>query len=371
MVLWDTSYWAETPSATSLRLYLIMKIAQIAPLAESCPPRTYGGTERMVSYLTEELVAQGHEVTLFASGDSVTAAELVPCTERALNLDPEVTHQLPYAVEMLDKVTRRADEFDAMHFHIDYIHFPMVRHFASRTLTTLHWRLDLYDLRSFYGEFPHIPLVSISDAQRRGMAGNVNWAGTVHHGLPVDLLPFSAVSTGGYLAFLGRIVPEKGLDHAIRIAAAAGLPLKIAARIEAENDPYWRNVIEPLIEASLTVEYTGEIDEAQKASFLGNARALLFPIDWPEPFGLVMIEAMACGTPVIAYGRGAAPEVIDDGVTGFIVSTVDEAAAAIGKLDRLDRRRIRAVFEKRFTAERMARDYLALYARHAEMRLRA
>lgn len=337
-----------------------MKIAQIAPLAERCPPKLYGGTERIVSYLTEELVRQGHQVTLFASGDSRTAARLVPGTEVALRLNPAVRDPIPYHVMMLDEVRRRADEFDVLHFHIDLLHFPLIREFAGRTVTTLHGRLDLPDLWPFYRAFPEVPLVSISDHQRLPMPP-VNWAGTVYHGLPSDLLRFNAQPRDGYLAFLGRISPEKRPDRAIEIAARAGLPLKIAAKIDKADQAYWDETIAPLIEAHANVQFIGEINEHQKAEFLGNARALLFPIDWPEPFGLVMIEAMACGTPVVAFRCGSVPEVIDDGVTGYIVDDIDAAVQAVRRIGELDRAVIRATFDKRFTVRRMAEDYVAIY----------
>ena len=338
-----------------------MKIAQIAPLVESCPPRLYGGTERIVSFLTEELVAQGHEVTLFASGDSRTSAELVRCSKRALRLNPEVKDHVPYHMIMLDEVRRRADEFDVLHFHIEQWHFPLIRDVAERTVTTLHGRLDLPDLKPFYAAFPDIPLVSISNRQRRPLPRRINWVGNVPHGLPRDLLPFSPEPKGGYLAFLGRISPEKRPDRAIDIALRAGMPLKIAAKIDKVDQAYWTEAIAPKIAAHESVEFIGEINERQKAEFLGNARALLFPIDWPEPFGLVMIEAMACGTPVVAFRSGSTPEVIDDGVTGFIVDSIDQALEAVLRAKALDRAGVRATFERRFTAERMARDYLAIY----------
>ncbi|AMA57778.1 glycosyltransferase family 4 protein [Bradyrhizobium sp. CCGE-LA001] len=339
-----------------------MKIAQIAPLAESCPPRLYGGTERIVSYLTEELVRQGHEVTLFASGDSITSAELVPCSKMALRLDPAVKDMTPHHVMMLDQVARRADEFDVLHFHIDHLHYPLMRPYRDRILTTLHGRLDLPDLLQFYSAFPEPPLVSISNAQRRPMPP-VNWLGTVLHGLPENVLPYRHVPCGDYFAFLGRISPEKGPDKAIEIAARAGVRLKMAAKIDAADQRYWDQVIAPMVAAHPNVEFIGEINEFQKADFLGNARALLFPICWPEPFGLVMIEAMACGTPVIALAHGSVEEVIDHGVSGFVVSSVDEAVAAAKSVGTLERQAIRARFEQRFTAERMARDYLAAYRR--------
>ncbi|TWG97927.1 glycosyltransferase involved in cell wall biosynthesis [Mesorhizobium sp. J18] len=337
-----------------------MKIAQIAPLAERCPPRLYGGTERIVSYLTEELVRQGHEVTLFASGDSITNAELVPCCDMALRLNPTVRDPLPYHSVMLEQVRRRAAEFDILHFHIDYLHYPMAASFSNKMVTTLHGRLDLPDIKPFYSVFPHYPLISISDDQRRPMP-RVNWAGTVYHGLPKDLLPFTEVPDGDYLAFLGRISPEKRPDRAIEIAARAGMKLKIAAKIDKADQTYWDEIIAPMVANHPNVEFIGEINEHQKADFLGNARALLFPIDWPEPFGLVMIEAIACGTPVIAFRNGSVPEVIDDGLTGFIVDNLDDAVAAVSKVDSLERSAVRSVFEERFTIERMALDYLAIY----------
>jgi glycosyltransferase involved in cell wall biosynthesis len=336
-----------------------MRIAQIAPLIESVPPKLYGGTERIVSYLTEALVREGHDVTLFASGDSETAAELVPCSERALRLDSTIRDPLPYYMVMLDRVRRRVAEFDVVHFHIDYLHFPLFRDIADRTLTTQHGRLDLPDLPVAYRAFSEFPLASISDDQRRPCP-DWHWLGTVHHGLPADPFPFSPVARSGYLAFLGRICPEKRPDHAIEIARRTGIPLKIAAKVDRVDQTYFDEVIRPLLRDPL-IEYIGEIGDADKAAFLGGARALLFPIDWPEPFGLVMIEAMACGTPVIAYRRGSVPEVIEDGWSGFIVDDLEGAVAAVAELDRIDRGMVRARFEHRFTAERMANDYLALY----------
>lgn len=336
-----------------------MKIAQIAPLAERCPPRLYGGTERIVSYLTEELVRLGHDVTLFASGDSRTKARLVPCCDMALRLNPSVRDPLPYHMLMLEQVRLCADEFDVLHFHIDLMHYPLAAS-LGRMVTTLHGRLDLPDLPPFYAAFPRYPLVSISDSQRRPLAF-ANWAATVHHGLPEDLLPFSANPKEGYLAFLGRISPEKRPDRAIEIATRAGMKLKIAAKIDKADEAYWDGTIRPMLASHPNVEFVGEISEHAKATFLGEASALLFPIDWPEPFGLVMIEAMACGTPVIAFRNGSVPEVIDEGVSGFIVSDVDEAVAAARHIDLIDRAEVRAAFEERFTAERMARDYLDVY----------
>ncbi|WP_211945562.1 glycosyltransferase family 4 protein [Cupriavidus yeoncheonensis] len=339
-----------------------MKIAQIAPLVEACPPRQYGGTERVVAYLSDELVRQGHDVTLFASGDSSTAARLVSCAPRALRTDPSVRDILPYHVMMLDEVCRRADDFDVLHFHTDLLHFPMARSFSDRTVTTLHGRLDLPDLWPFYSAFADMPLVSISLGQRDPMPP-VCWLGNVYHGLPERLLPFHAAGRGGYLAFLGRISPEKRPDRAIRIAVQSGLPLKIAAKIDRVDRAYWEADIAPLVSRHANIEYLGEIGEREKTRFLGGARALLFPIDWPEPFGLAMIEAMACGTPVIAFRCGSVPEVIDDGVNGFVVDSVDEAVAAVGRIGEIDRRAVRRAFLARFSAERMAHDYLALYGR--------
>ncbi len=338
-----------------------MKIAQIAPLAESCPPKLYGGTERIVSYLTEELVEQGHDVTLFASGDSATRAELVPCSDVGLRLDPHVEDPIVHHVLMLEKLRLRAHEFDVIHFHIHLLQFAMIHPFADKTVTTLHGRLDLLDLMTFYSAFPKIPLSSISYSQRAPLPPEINWAGNIYHGLPHDLLPFSAKASGGYLAFLGRISPEKRPDRAIEIAAHTGRQLKIAAKVDKQDQAYWDDVIEPMIKAHPNVEYLGEINDREKAKFLGDAAALLFPIDWPEPFGLVMIEAMACGTPVIAFRSGSVAEVIDDGVSGFVVGSVEEAASAVSRLPELDRASVRAVFEERFAVKRMARDYLKMY----------
>jgi glycosyltransferase involved in cell wall biosynthesis len=337
-----------------------MRIAQIAPLCERVPPKLYGGTERIVSYLTEELVRQGHEVTLFASGDSKTSAKLVPCCDTALRLNPSVKDTLPYHIIMLEEVRKRADQFDLLHFHIDFLHAPMVRQLAVRTLTTQHGRLDLPDLAPFYGVFRELPLVSISNNQRRYLP-HANWVGSVHHGLPRDLLPFKPRPSGGYLAFLGRISPEKGPNRAIEIAARAGMPLKIAAKVDRVDQAYWDEFIHPMVKAHPNVEFIGEIDEHEKAAFLGDAAALLFPIDWPEPFGLVMIEAMACGTPVIALRRGSVPEIVEEGVSGFVVDTVEQATAAVRRIPNLDRAKVRNAFERRFTAERMTRGYLEIY----------
>jgi glycosyltransferase involved in cell wall biosynthesis len=336
------------------------EIAQIAPLAERVPPKLYGGTERIVSALTEELVAQGHDVTLFASGDSKTRARLVPCTTMALRLNAEVKDTIPYHVMLLEAVRQQYDDFDIVHFHVDMLHFPLVRELGRPTITTLHGRLDLPDLQPFYRAFPDIALVSVSDNQRLPMPP-VNWVGTVLHGLPSTVLPFTPRPQGDYLAFLGRISPEKGPDRAIQIAARCGLQLKMAAKVDQADQQYWEHVIRPMVQASPHVAFLGEVDEQQKADLLGNARALLFPIDWPEPFGLVMIEAMACGTPVVAFRCGSVPEVIDNGVSGFVVDTIDQAIAAVKRIDTLDRARVRRTFEARFTAQRMARDYLSIY----------
>jgi glycosyltransferase involved in cell wall biosynthesis len=336
-----------------------MKIAQIAPLAESVPPRLYGGTERVVSYLTEELVRLGHEVTLFASGDSQTSARLVPCAPRALRLDPGVIEELPHLVLMLEQVRKRANEFDVLHFHVEHLHLPLFRPIARKTVTTLHGRLDLPDLRPLYGEFGDMPLVSISDSQRRALR-SANWVATVHHGLPGEVCPYNPSPRGEYLAFLGRVSPEKGLERAIEIACRAEVRLRIAAKIDAVDERYFRSRIAPRLAHPL-IEFVGELDEPQKPAFLGNARALLFPIDWPEPFGLAMIEAMSCGTPVIAWPKGAVPEIVEHGVTGLIVRSLDEAVAAARSVGELDRLQVRERFEERFSAARMARDYLAVY----------
>jgi glycosyltransferase involved in cell wall biosynthesis len=338
-----------------------MRIAQIAPLMERVPPRLYGGTERVVAYLTDALVRLGHEVTLFASGDSQTLAKLAPCSREALRLDPAVVDPLPHGVLQLEEVRRQADRFDVLHFHADYLHFPLFRERANCTVTTLHGRLDLPDLQPLFREFKDMPLVSISEDQRRPMPP-VRWLGTVHHGLPRDLLQLEPEPLGGYLAFLGRISPEKRPDLAIEIAERAGLPLRIFAKIDRVDELYFQEKIAPLLDHPL-VEFVGEIDDAAKQRALGDALALLFPIDWPEPFGLSMIEAMACGTPVIAFRRGSVPEVLEHGSTGFIVGSVEEAVEAVRRVGQLDRHSIRRRFEERFTAERMAHDYLTLYQR--------
>ena len=337
----------------------MLKIAQIAPLIESVPPRLYGGTERIVSYLTEELVALGHDVTLFASGDSVTAAHLVPCVPKALRLEAGVRDPMPYYMLMLDRVRQRADAFDVLHFHIDQLHFPLFRSIAGRTVTTLHGRQDLPDLLPLYLGFGDMPLVSISNAQRRPVP-SANFAETVHHGIPAVLHRATTNARGGYLAFLGRISPEKRPDRAISIARALGIPLKIAAKVDRADETYFKTEIEPLLEGG-GVEFIGEINEHQKTQFLGGAKALLFPVDWPEPFGLSMIEAMACGTPVLAFRCGSVPEIVEDGVTGAIVETMEEAIAALPRVIELDRKKVRQRFEQRFSATRMANDYVGIY----------
>ena len=336
-----------------------MKIAQIAPLMESVPPRLYGGTERIVSYLTDELVRLGHAVTLFASADSVTAAELVGCASMALRLDGNVRDPIPYYMLMLDRVRKLAEEFDILHFHIDQFHFPLFRRMADRTVTTLHGRQDVPDLKPLYLGFSEMPLVSISNDQRRPIA-KANFVATVHHGIPANSLTPVYNPRGGYVAFLGRISPEKRPDRAIRIARTLGIPLKIAAKVDKVDEDYFRETIAPLLKDP-GVEFIGEINERSKAEFLGEAQALLFPIDWPEPFGLVMIEAMACGTPVLAFRHGSVSEIIDQGVTGAIVDTMDEAVMMLPGVIALDRRAVRRRFEQRFSSARMAADYVAVY----------
>jgi glycosyltransferase involved in cell wall biosynthesis len=335
-----------------------MRIAQVAPLYERVPPTTYGGTERVVSFLTEELVKLGHDVTLFASGDSRTAARLAAVRPRSMRTDAACEDPLAAHVLMLEQVARVAHEFDIVHFHTGYLHFPVARRMSCAHVTTLHGRLDVADLRPLFDEFPDMPLVSISNAQRRPIP-RANWQRTVHHGLPIKLLPFSPKSRG-YLVFVGRISPEKRPDRAIEIARHAGLPLKIAAKVDAADKKYFRDVIEPML-STPGVEYIGEIGESQKANLLGGAQALLFPIDWPEPFGMVLIEAMACGTPIVAWNHGSVPEIVEHGRNGFVVNSIREATAAVVDSVKLDRAACRTVFEARFTADRMARDYVSIY----------
>ncbi len=337
-----------------------MRIAQVSPLIESVPPRQYGGTERVVAFLTDELVTAGHDVTLFATGDSRTLARLVPCAPRALRLDPTCVDVLAHHVRMVEEVARRAASFDLVHFHIDYVHFSLMRRLGVPHVTTLHGRLDAPDLAPLYRLFADEPLVSISDAQRTPLPF-AGWAGTVYHGLPPDLLSFHA-GPGNYLAFLGRVSPEKGVDAAIEIAKRTCLPLKIAAKVDKVDADYFAARIKPLLGHPL-IEFVGEIGEKEKDRFLGEAAAVLFPIDWPEPFGLVMIEAMACGTPVVALRRGSVPEVMRDGVSGFVVDDIDEAVRAVTRALALPRAACRAYFEERFRAARMAEDYVAIYER--------
>jgi len=337
-----------------------MRIAQVAPLSESVPPKQYGGTERIVSYLTEELVRQGHDVTLFASGDSVTRARLVAPCRRSLRRSDGCIDRMAHHVLMLEQVSQRAHEFDVVHYHIDYLHFPLSRRALIPHVTTLHGRLDIPDLVPLYEQFRDMPVLSISNAQRKPLPW-VNWQATIYHGLPEDLFRFRP-KPGSYLAFLGRISPEKRVDRAIEIAKRAGIPLKVAAKVDPVDKDYFERAVEPLLRSAV-VEYVGEISDEEKDQFLGNAYALLFPIDWPEPFGLVMIEAMACGTPVIAYDGGAVSEVIEEGRTGFIVKEVEGATEAVRRVPELSRVRCREVFEKRFTAARMASNYLQVYER--------
>jgi glycosyltransferase involved in cell wall biosynthesis len=337
-----------------------MRIAQIAPLCESVPPRLYGGTERVVAYLTDELVRQGHAVTLFASGDSQTSADLVPVCPQAQRLRGNCADGLADHVRMIEQVAQRADEFDVLHFHTGYLQFPVLRRLRAAHLTTMHGRLDLPEFAPLYREFGDMPLVSISDAQRLPLR-RACWIGTVYHGLPPDLLQFHP-RRGDYFAFLGRVSPEKRLDRAIAIATACGVPLRVAAKVDPVDREYFETTIRPLLDNPL-VEFIGEIDEQTKNDFLGRARALLFPIDWPEPFGLVMIEALACGVPVVAFRGGSVAEIIQTGVSGFVVDDLEQAVAAANRVGSLDRRACRAVFDRRFSVARMASDYARLYKR--------
>jgi glycosyltransferase involved in cell wall biosynthesis len=345
-----------------------MRIAQVAPLYERVPPLYYGGTERIVSYLTEELVNQGHQLTLFASGDSVTQAHLVSPCARPLRLNSACKDRLVYHLLQLEQVSRNAAAFDIIHFHTDNLHYPLSRKLGTPHLTTLHGRLDLPDLVPLYHEFADAPVVSISNAQRIPLPW-INWQGTVHHGIPVDLYEYKQ-SRGDYLVFLGRISPEKRVDRAIEIAKRVKMKLKIAAKVDAVDRCYMDTEIRPLLDHPL-IEFVGEIGDTEKAELLGDAYALLFPIDWVEPFGLVMIEAMACGTPVIAFRRGSVPEVIDDNVTGFIVESIDDSLRALDKIEHFDRSRCRSVFEKRFSAARMAADYVKIYEGLMKTQVRA
>jgi glycosyltransferase involved in cell wall biosynthesis len=337
-----------------------MRIAQVAPLIESVPPKHYGGTERIVSYLTEELVRLGHEVTLFGSGDSVTRARLIATTRRSLRKNERCKDPIARELILIDHVVEHASEFDVIHFHTGYLHFPICRYLSVPHVTTLHGRLDIPDFVAVHERFREVPLVSISNAQRAPII-SANWQATIYHGLPEDLFRFYP-DRGDYLAFLGRISPEKGADQAIEIAKRVGMPLKIAAKVDRVDRRYFKRVVEPLLNDS-GVEWIGEITDQQKNEFLGKAYALLFPIDWPEPFGLVMIEAMACGTPVIAYDRGSVPEVMENGVTGFVVRELDQAVEATRRVRDVSRASCREVFERRFTAGRMANDYVNAYER--------
>jgi glycosyltransferase involved in cell wall biosynthesis len=336
-----------------------MKIAQVSPLYESVPPRLYGGTERVVSYLTEELVKQGHEVTLFASGDSITKARLRSCCDKALRLDSSCIDQIAPHFTLLEMVHKELENFDVVHYHLDYLHYPLSRrnHLVPH-ITTLHGRLDLPELQPLYNEYRDIPLISISNSQQSALP-LVNWKGTIYHGLPLELYKRNE-NPGKYLAFVGRVSYEKRIDRAIEIAKRTGIPLKIAAKIGKEDEEYYENILKPLLNDPL-VEFVGEIGEKDKDEFLGNAMALLFPIDWPEPFGLVMIEAMACGTPVIGWRIGSVPEIIDQGVSGFIVESIEESVEAVKSISSLSRKVVRETFEKRFSASGMAKNYLELY----------
>ena len=335
-----------------------MRIAQVSPLIESVPPRTYGGTERVVSWLVETMIALGHDVTLFATADSTTTATLRPCAPQALRLDRDCRQPLAYDLVLMRRVLAESHRFDLIHFHTDLLQFALFYEHATPCLATLQGRLDLPELQPFFAEFSEMPLVSISDAQRAPLAA-ANWLGTVYHGLPETLFR-TGEGEGDYLAFLGRIAPEKGPDAAIRIAHRAGVPLRMAAKVDRADESYFGEIVRPLISLP-GIDFIGEIDDESKGAFLGGARALLFPACWPEPFGIVIIEAMACGTPVIAYGVGSVPEVLEDGVTGFIVRDEDDAVAAVERVVQLDRARIRSVFETRFSARRMVSDYVRLY----------
>jgi glycosyltransferase involved in cell wall biosynthesis len=335
-----------------------MKIAQVPPLFEAVPPKLYGGTERVVSYLTEELVTQGHEVTLFGTGDSITNAELLAVVPNAIRLNKDCKDPLAWHIYQLQLVLEHAHEFDIIHFHNDFLHYPISTNANYTHVTTLHGRLDLPDLKPIYQKFTTIPLVSISNYQRTPYP-SVNWVETIYHGLPMNLYK-QGKSEGKYFAFLGRISPEKRPDRAIEIAIKSGIPLKIAAKVDRADVQYYEQVIEPMLHHPL-IEFIGEIGEAEKGKFLGDAMALLFPVDWPEPFGMVMIEAMANGTPVIAFNCGSVPEVVDQGKTGYVVNTIDEAVAAVDKLSTFDRGLCRQTFEKRFSATTMANNYVDLY----------
>lgn len=343
-----------------------MRIAQIAPLNEAVPPILYGGTERVVSWLTEELVSQGHDVTLFATGDSITNAELVSTVRQGLRFDPSVSQTLPYHVQLMGKVLERADEFDVLHFHVETLHFPIFQSMSNRFITTIHTRLNVPEVWPRYLSFPEMKLISISDKQREPIQ-ILNWFGTIYHGLPLNLYQPNFYPQN-YCTFLGRIAPEKGVEQAIELAKQTHMHLKIAAKVDKLDRQYFETNIRPLLDNPL-IEFLGEINDPQKNDFLGNAHMLFFPVNQPEPFGLVMIGAMACGTPVIAYRNGSVPEIVDDGVTGFIVDNLEDALQAVRRIPSLSRRQIRAVFETRFTAKRMADDYVVAYRRLIESRL--
>jgi glycosyltransferase involved in cell wall biosynthesis len=335
-----------------------MKVAQVSPVFERVPPKGYGGTERVISYLTEELGRQGHEVTLFAAGDSITAARLVSAMENSKRLDARQQEWLMYHTIMMDQVADLANEFDIIHFHTDFLHFPIAKKLPVPHLTTLHGRLDIPELIQLHQHFKQVPLVSISDCQRTPLPF-ANWRGTVYHGLPPDLYLYQS-KPKDYFAFCGRISYEKRIDRAIDIALQCDMPLYIAAKIDSADDAYFREQVKPLFNHPL-IEYLGEIGEPEKREIMGNARALLFPIDWPEPFGLVMIEAFACGTPVIAYRNGSVPEIVEDGVTGYIVTNQEQAVQAARKIDSIDRAHCRETFERRFTVAHMAENYVNVY----------
>jgi glycosyltransferase involved in cell wall biosynthesis len=335
-----------------------MRIAQVAPLWESVPPKLYGGTERVVSYLTEELVRLGHDVTLFASGDSVTAARLESICNHALRLNKGIFNRDAPMTMLMEQALGKAGDYDIIHSHLDFLGFPLARRNPIPTVTTFHGRLDLPELQPVFREYAEMPIVSISNAQRKPLSW-ANWQATVYHGLPKDLYGLQS-NPGNYLAFLGRIAPEKRPDHAIEIAKRVGIPLRIAAKVDPADQEYFHAEIEPLLSHPL-IEYLGEITDSEKRDFLGNAMALVCPYDWPEPFGLVLIEALACGTPVLAYRRGSIPEIIEDSVTGFVCEDLDELTAAIRRIPEIDRRRCRRAFEERFSVERMAQDYVRVY----------
>jgi glycosyltransferase involved in cell wall biosynthesis len=339
---------------------MALRIAQVAPLVETVPPESYGGTERIVSYLTEELIRLGEDVTLFAAGGSETKAKLVPISERSLRSDPSVNDPLTRIVVEMEEVLKRREEFDLIHFHDGYLHFPVSRRIKIPTVTTMHGRMDLPDLETIFREFPEMPLVSISDQQRTPFP-LANWVATVQHGLPEDLYTFRP-DPEDYVAFVGRICPEKRPDRAIELAKRVGIPLKIAAKVDKVDEQYFESEIKPLLDSEL-IEFIGEVNEADKNALLGGARALLFPIDWPEPFGLVMIESLACGTPVVAFECGSVPEVLEDARTGFIVQTMDQAEQALHKIETIDRSLCRQEFERRYTSARMAKNYLQTYQR--------